>query len=83
PTGSNLNYSNPEFDKLIDLAQGIQDSVHRLTIYQVAEEMLVDEAPWVFFYHGTQTWVHQDWIKGLQIPLIYNADKMTEIWIKN
>ncbi len=83
PTGSNLNYKNPKFDRLIELAQQTSDTTQRITLYQVAEEIIVEDAPWVFFYHGTDAWVHQPNVKNLRIPLIFNADKFTDVWLES
>ncbi len=83
PTSSNFNYKNPEFDRLIYLAREIQDPVHRIALYQIAEEIVIKDAPWIFFYHDTETWIRQPWVKGLQIPLVHNADKMSGVWIED
>ncbi|OQY29239.1 MAG: hypothetical protein B6244_04410 [Candidatus Cloacimonetes bacterium 4572_55] len=82
PTTANLNFKNKKFDRLIELARATQDPLHRITLYQAAEELIIQEAPWVFFYHGTESWVYQPWVKGLEIPLIFNGDKMNDIQIE-
>lgn len=46
-------YSNPEVDKLLDEARVITDQKKRLEMYQKAEEIIVDDAPWMFLlYYG-------------------------------
>lgn len=43
--------------------------------------MIVEEAPWVFFWHRTDYTLRQRWVKNYQIYLIYSIDKGTEIMI--
>jgi oligopeptide transport system substrate-binding protein len=45
-------YSNDEFDELIEEARTEQDEEARLALYQQAEEILVQDAPWLPLYHG-------------------------------
>ena len=49
PTWSNTAvYSNPEVDKLLDIGQQSTDSDTRLEAYYKAQELIVEDAPWVF-----------------------------------
>ncbi len=41
-------YSNPEVDDLLVKAQEATDQEDRKTLYQQAEEIIVEDAPWVF-----------------------------------
>lgn len=44
------NYSNSEFDKIIEEAQVIIDETKRLGLYHKAAEIVVEDAAWVFLY---------------------------------
>ncbi|HWP49899.1 MAG TPA: ABC transporter substrate-binding protein [Candidatus Limnocylindrales bacterium] len=44
------NYSNPEFDKLIEEARITMDENKRRELYHKAAELIVEDAAWVFLY---------------------------------
>jgi peptide/nickel transport system substrate-binding protein len=46
--GNTAYYSNPEFDQLLVQAQQVADQEERTAIYHQAEQLAVDDAPWVF-----------------------------------
>jgi len=51
PTGLNRGfYCNPEVDALIDAAGVSTDAAERLRLYAEAQELLMEDAPWVFKY---------------------------------
>ncbi len=41
------NYSNPEVDRLVELASGERDQAARYKLYEQAEQIIVEDAPWV------------------------------------
>lgn len=43
-------YSNPEFDKLVEEGRSTSDFNTRYAIYEQANKILVDDAPYVYFY---------------------------------
>ena len=46
--GNTAFYENPEVDKLLVQATEVADQEERKTLYQQAEQMIVDDAPWIF-----------------------------------
>jgi len=46
--GNTAWYQNPEVDRLLKEAQTISDQEQRKALYQQAEQLIVDDAPWVF-----------------------------------
>jgi oligopeptide transport system substrate-binding protein len=60
-------YSNPQVDKLLDAALTETNRNKRLRMYQEAEKIIVDEAPWVFLHHTERYVVCQPWIKNYSI----------------
>jgi oligopeptide transport system substrate-binding protein len=46
------HYANDEVDALLDKATTEQDPVRRVQLYQQAEQIIVDEAPWVPMWWG-------------------------------
>ncbi len=45
-----VGYSNPQFDALCDKADGEHDHAKRMSLYQQAEQIAIDDSPWVPLY---------------------------------
>src|SRR5215211_1168252 len=70
--GSNTSwYSNPEVDKLLADAQAITDQAERKTLYQQAEQIIVDDAPWVFLGYQKHQLVARSNIGNLTLQPTY------------
>ena len=69
-TGSEVNigeYSNPALDALLDQAAIEQDEAVRLDMYQQAEQLVVDDAPCVPLWHGTNYVLVKPDVKGYEL----------------
>jgi len=69
-TGSennNFEYSNPDLDALLDQAAIEQDETVRLAIYQQTEQLVVDEAPCLPLWHGTNYILAKPYVKGYEL----------------
>jgi len=69
-TGSENNisgYSNPELDVLLDEAAIEQDNATRLSMYQQAEQKIVDEAPCLPLWFGINHILVKPYVKGYQL----------------
>ena len=65
-TGSENNifeYSNPTLDALLDQAAIEQNRVVRLAMYQQAEQLVVDDAPCLPLFHGTNYILVKPYVK--------------------
>ena len=52
-SGNNeMKYSNQQVDDLLEQARVEQDESTRYELYQQAEEIIVQDAPWIPLYHG-------------------------------
>jgi oligopeptide transport system substrate-binding protein len=53
-----IGYSNAEFDRLCDRADGESDPVLRLSLYRHAEQIAVNDAPWspTYFQKDVELW---------------------------
>jgi len=81
PGGNRVRYVNKEVDSLIEKGQYAVDEKERDRFYQKAEEIIIGESPWVFFWHKTDYVITQPWIKGCRVYPVYSMDKGTEIRI--
>lgn len=79
PAGNRARYVNHEVDSLIEKGQHAYTMKKRDMYYEKAENMIVDDAAWVFFWHKTDYTVRQAWVKNYRTYLIYSIDKGTEI----
>lgn len=78
-----FDYSNPELDSLLDQTAIEQDDALRLSLYRQAEQKVVDEAPCLPLWFGTNYVLVKPYVKGyvlnpLGIPdlsKVYIADK--------
>jgi oligopeptide transport system substrate-binding protein len=69
-TGSEVNiseYSNPSLDALLDQAAVEQNETDRLAMYQQAEQLVVDDAPCIPLWHGTNYILVKPYVKGYEL----------------
>ena len=69
-TGSEVNiseYDNPRLDALLDQAAIEQNVSDRLAMYQQAEQLVVDDAPCVPLWHGTNYILVKPYVKGYEL----------------
>jgi len=68
--GLNANrafYSKPQVDQLVKHAPTILDAQTRIDTYRLAQNIVVDEAPYILFYQANQILGMRDNIQGFQI----------------
>lgn len=82
PAGNRARFNDPDIDRLIEEAQTEPDEKKRNAIYIETERLVIEEAPWLFFWHKNDYIVHQPWVSGVKAYSIYNADKGTEVEIR-
>jgi len=61
---NNTNYSNPEFDAIVEEARVESDFTVRAQLYQEAERILLEEAPWVPLFYGRDHIVVKPRVQG-------------------
>ena len=77
--GNRVWYSDPEVDELIRLGQHAPSRQKGDEYYRQAEEIIVRQAPWVFFWHRTDYAVRQPYIGAFELHPVYTMDKGTDI----
>lgn len=76
-------YENAEVDKLLDEARVITDQKKRIEMYQKAEQIIVDDAPWMFLlYYGN--WVAtQKYVKNAVLPAFGDYTmRIDDVWFQ-
>ena len=56
-SGNQTNYSNPEVDRLLDEARVERNRERRFRIYNRVEQMVLDDAPWVWTWFSGEGYV--------------------------
>jgi oligopeptide transport system substrate-binding protein len=64
-----MDYSNPEFDRLCKEADSTMDPERRLQLYAQAEDIVLQDAPWVPIYYQRDAELIRPRIKGLRNSL--------------
>ena len=77
--GNRTRFKNSDIDALIEKGQRALDKKLRNEYYQKAEGYIVNDAPWVFFWHRTEYTLRQKWVKNYKIYPIYSIDRGMEI----
>lgn len=82
PAGPNATrFENEEFDRLYREALASGDEAERLRLYQQAERIVVDQAPWLFLFHGEVYRLEQPYVRGYPVnPMDLNILK--HVWFE-
>lgn len=78
-TGQTFNftgYSNAEFDELVDAGRGVEDFDERYAIYEAANQILVDEAPYIYMYAKAEVKAWSDNVEGY----VVRSDSANNFW---
>ena len=63
--GENVaNYDNPEYNRLFNQIQNMDNSPERLQIIRQMKSILQRDAPWVFAYHSVNFDLYHEWLKN-------------------
>ena len=66
-TNNNGRHHNPEFDTLIQQGRETTDQAKRAQIYEKANAILHDDAPWILINHTTHVRATRVNVKGFQL----------------
>jgi oligopeptide transport system substrate-binding protein len=65
---NNTRYSNPALDALLEQARIEQDVNRRMSLYQQAEQIVIEDAVWVPLYNGRDHALVKPYVKGFGFP---------------
>jgi len=65
---NDMEYSNPEVDRLLEEARGEQDPEKRMELYQQIEEIILEDAPIVPLTHDADYWLTKTYVQGMIYP---------------
>ena len=61
-------YRNPEVDRLLEQADTEQDTAERLALYQQAEQIIVNDVPWIPLFHDEYSVLIKPYVKDYVLP---------------
>jgi len=67
-TNNHSQYANAEVDGLLEEADTEADEAARLSLYQQAEQIIVNEAPWIPLFHDKFSVLIKPYVKGYLLP---------------
>ncbi len=67
---NDVGYSNPTFDALCDEADGELDRAKRYALYQKAEQIALDDCPWVPLYFQRDLELIRSYVHGIRDSLL-------------
>ena len=79
-TNNAARHHNPEFDKLLEQGRETTDQAKRAAIYEKANQILHDDAPWIFMNHTTQVRATRANVKGFQLnplQMFFNMEQVS------
>jgi oligopeptide transport system substrate-binding protein len=74
-------YNNSKVNELLDRAASCGNVQQRLELYQEAEAIIVDEAPWVFLFHPFLLRLTQPWLRGPKLHPIWPS-RFERMWLE-
>jgi len=76
-------YRNPRFDALLDEARSLTNLDDRIPLYQEAERIAVEDAPWVFVYHYGEAVLVNPRVKGfVHSAQEYFMTPLAKMWLE-
>ena len=66
-TLNSAKYKNEKVDDLLQKARSTMDPKTRVKLYQDAQKLIVEDAPWVFFSHATDLASYRPNVKGFNL----------------
>jgi ABC-type transport system substrate-binding protein len=73
-------YYNPRLDELLAQAAPLSDLKERYQLYQEAEKIAVNDAPWVFLYNPVTYVIRQPWVHDLVLNPM-RPTRLEKVWL--
>jgi peptide/nickel transport system substrate-binding protein len=80
PAGFNRgHYSNPEVDRLLDLAGAAASEAERKTYYGDAQKIIAEDAPYISLWNRTNVAVAQPTLRDLYLNAVGNFESLKDV----
>jgi oligopeptide transport system substrate-binding protein len=79
--GNISHFKSPIIDELLDEAVAIRNPAERLLRYQKIEQMIVDQAPWVFLFHTLKHMGVKSRVHGYRLRP-FSSESFKDCWME-
>ncbi|HLO03074.1 MAG TPA: ABC transporter substrate-binding protein [Symbiobacteriaceae bacterium] len=79
-SGNRSQLQNAEVDRLLEEGQRTISPARRQVVYQRLQEILIEEAPWIFLCQTDETLFVQPWVKGIE-PHVLALRQYKNVWL--
>lgn len=80
PKGNTSFYSNSEFDEKVVKARGMKPGPERIQLYQEADKIAIEEAPWVPIYYYTSLILRKPFVEGYEVTA-FGVMPLKKVWL--
>jgi peptide/nickel transport system substrate-binding protein len=81
PNGFNRGrYSNPEVDRLLEMAGATADEAVRKEYYSAAQKLIAEDAPYISLWNRINVAVAQPSVRGLRVNATGNFESLREVY---
>ena len=81
-TNNAAGYSNPEFDALLEEGLATTDQAARAEIYQQAQQIIIDDAPWINLYTSNTFEGLSTKVRGFEHMLSGGFYSLRNVWLE-
>ncbi len=67
---NSARFSHPRVDQLLEKARSTGNEENRLALYRKVEEIITEEAPWIFLHYPTTYVLVQPYVHGIQLSAL-------------
>jgi peptide/nickel transport system substrate-binding protein/oligopeptide transport system substrate-binding protein len=73
-------YSNPKVNALFRQAAPEMDPAKRMQLYRRIEEIVVEDAPWIFLFNWNDCSLRQPWLQGFKMRAVW-PQRLESVWL--
>ena len=74
-------YQNDRVDDLLRKGRTTIDEKARVPLYQEAQQLVVEDAPWIFVDHGKQVIIYRKRVQGFKLHPNFDL-VLTQVWLQ-
>ncbi len=80
--GGNASFfRNTRYDSIVSASRIAVDEARRIALYREADALAFEQAPMIFLFFSEDLFAVQPWIRGFQVPAIFNGQRWTQVSI--
>ena len=76
-----LRYTNLKLDELVEKGRRTLDIEERVSCYEKAEDVIIEDAPCIFLYHSRGVIPHRPEVRGLKLSITPPIIRPWQVWL--